>query len=105
VRLSALWERVVKLMRIKRVLEQTGDSRSSLYDKVARGLFPRPVKLGGERASAWPDEEIEAILAARVASVQDDEIRLLVARLHHGRRIAYERLATGECNSVEGAKL
>lgn len=44
----------------------TGLRRSAIYAAVARGDFPKPVKLG-PRASAWLSDEIHAWLEARRA--------------------------------------
>ncbi len=71
----------LRILRPKAVLQRTGDSRSPLYDKAARGLFTKPIKLG-MRASGWPEHEVNAIVAARIAGESDDAIRALVKRLH-----------------------
>ena len=72
------------LLRLPSVLKKTGDSRSALYQKVSNGTFPRPVKIG-RRASAWPDSEIDAVIAARIAGRPEAEIRALVDELHTQR--------------------
>jgi prophage regulatory protein len=41
--------------------------RSSLYDAIARGEFPPPVKIG-KRASAWLEADIERWIADRIAA-------------------------------------
>jgi prophage regulatory protein len=63
----------MKLIRLPETLAQTGLSRTRLYEAVARGEFPKPVKLGpNARAVAWSSDEvakwIEERLAARVAA-------------------------------------
>ena len=65
------------------VSEISGHSRSGIYANIKAGLWPRPVKLG--RTSVWPEHEIEAINAARLAGKTDDEIRGLVTALHADR--------------------
>lgn len=55
------------LLRLPQVQARTGLSRSELYRRIAAGTFPAPVKLG-ERASAWPEHEIAAWCAARIAA-------------------------------------
>ena len=45
----------------------TGLARSTLYDLMAKGQFPRPVKLTG-KAVAWPESQIVAWLAQRPTS-------------------------------------
>lgn len=42
----------------------TGLSRSTIYDMMTRGEFPRPVRIG-RRAVAWPESAIHEWLAAR----------------------------------------
>jgi len=57
---------MVKLLRRAAVLERTGLPRSSLYDEMARGTFPRPVNIS-DRAVGWIEDEIDSWLAARIA--------------------------------------
>jgi len=76
---------MIKLSRLPKVLDATSDSRSALYAKVAAGLFTSPVRCG-KRCVAWPDHEVSALNAARIAGRTDDEIRALVSRLEAGRR-------------------
>jgi prophage regulatory protein len=49
------------------VEELTGLSRSTIYDLMAKGAFPRPVRLTG-RAVAWPESAIAEWLAQRPKS-------------------------------------
>jgi len=53
-------------MRLPQVCELTGLSRSRIYEKMARGEFPRACKLGA-RASGWVRAEVERWAAARIA--------------------------------------
>lgn len=55
------------LLRLNEVKARTGLSRSVIYRRIAIGNFPAPVKLG-ERASAWPEHEINAWCQARIAA-------------------------------------
>lgn len=55
-----------KMMKAGEVTALTRRSRSSLYDDMERGAFPKPVKLG-PRSVAWIASEVEAWLEARVA--------------------------------------
>ena len=45
---------------------QTGLSRSKLYDMMAKGHFPKPIKLG-ERAVGWSEAEVGAWIEGRMA--------------------------------------
>lgn len=70
----------MKLLKLPAVLGLTANSRSGHYAHIKAGLMTPPVKLS-VHAVAWPEHEIKAINAARVAGKTDDEIRELVARL------------------------
>lgn len=48
-----------RIYRRLQLPERTGLPISTIYDKIAKGEFPRPIKLG-ERASGWLEEEIAA---------------------------------------------
>jgi len=54
------------LLRLQAVMGRTGLSRSRLYELLGEGNFPRPVKLSG-RLNAWPDNEVNAWIQARIA--------------------------------------
>lgn len=55
------------LLRLPVVLERTGLSRSAVYDLLVKGEFPEPIK-HSERVNVWPDTEIEAWIAKRLAA-------------------------------------
>lgn len=55
------------ILRIREVQSKVGLKKSALYALIAKGAFPRPVKLG-ERAVGWRTSEIEAWLASREAA-------------------------------------
>jgi prophage regulatory protein len=77
----------MRLLRIKNVLGRTGQTRSPMYKDMQDGLFVRPVKIGA-RAAGWPEHEVEAIVAARIAGANVDALRKLVKRLHDARPTA-----------------
>jgi prophage regulatory protein len=60
-----------------------GLSRANIYARVARGLLPRPVKIG--KAITWPSNEIATIVAAHVKGASESEIVALVQSLHENR--------------------
>jgi|PlaIllAssembly_1097288.scaffolds.fasta_scaffold02379_2 prophage regulatory protein len=74
-----------QLCRLSEVLSRRGRSRTRHYADIRAGLFPPPVVIG-QRATAWPADEVEAINAARAAGMSDDEIRTLVSRLLEARK-------------------
>lgn len=78
------------IVRLPAVKAKTGwRSHASIYNAVNAGLFTEPVKIG-VRSVGWPDNEVEALCAARIAGLSDDQIRGLVNTLHSKRA---ERLA------------
>lgn len=56
-----------KHLRRRAVEQLTGLSRSTIYDLMAKGQFPRPVRLTG-KAVAWPESAIAEWLASRKAA-------------------------------------
>ena len=56
-----------KLLRRPEVEVRTGLSRSTIYDWMNRGEFPKPVKLG-TRLVAWRESDISAWLESREAA-------------------------------------
>jgi prophage regulatory protein len=73
------------ILRRKQVQAETGYSRSTIYLRIAQGLWTKPVSLGG-RAVGWPASEVAALNAARIAGQHDEDIRALVAKLEVDRR-------------------
>ena len=55
-----------KFIRLPTVIELTGYRRTAIYEKIAAGTFPIPVKLG-PRAIAWIEEEINEWMDERIA--------------------------------------
>jgi prophage regulatory protein len=53
-------------MRIEAVQIATGLPRSTIYEKAAKGEFPKSVKLTPRR-SAWLEAEVIAWVQARIA--------------------------------------
>ncbi len=75
------------ILRLPAVKTATGLSRSTLYLRIAHGVFMHPVSLGG-RAVGWPTHEVAALNAARIAGRPDAEIRKLVTQLEAARKVA-----------------
>lgn len=75
------------IQRLPAIKLSTGLSRSSIYLRIAQGVFPKPVSLGG-RAVGWPAHEIAALNAARIAGKSDAEVRDLVVKLEAARKTA-----------------
>lgn len=73
------------IIRLPAVTRLSGRSRSSTYADVKDGLFVKPVRIG-KRASGWPENEVAAINAARIAGKSEGEIRQLVVELEAARK-------------------
>lgn len=74
-----------KILRLPAVKSESGHSRSTIYLRIAQGLWTKPVSLGG-RSVGWPASEVSSLLAARIAGKTDDEIRALVVKLEVARK-------------------
>jgi len=57
-----------KILRRPAVQEIVGLSRSALYELIAAGEFPRPLRLG-KRAVGWRASEVAAWIETRRSSV------------------------------------
>ena len=57
---------VQQILRRDEVERATGLPRSTIYEKIAKGSFPKPIRLS-ERAVGWLETEIEAWQKARIA--------------------------------------
>lgn len=55
------------ILRLPKVKERTGLSRSSIYLKISQGLFPKPVSLGA-RAVGWISTEVDEWLQQQIES-------------------------------------
>jgi len=71
-------------LRLPAVCDRTGKPKSTVYREIGEGLLPPPVRIG-ERASAWPDNEIDAVNLARLRGHSNSEIRHLVSQLVNAR--------------------
>lgn len=75
----------MSILRMPAVMAETGHrSHASIYGAIKAGLFTKPVSIGA-RAVGWPDDEVKAINAARIAGKSEANIKALVARLHSKR--------------------
>lgn len=75
----------MSILRIPAVKAEMGHrSDASIYNAIRAGVFTAGVAIG-QRAKGWPDYEVKAINAARIAGKSDDEIRELVKILHAKR--------------------
>jgi prophage regulatory protein len=74
------------ILRLPAIKTSTGLSRSTIYLRIAQGVFPKPVSLGG-RAVGWPASEVTTLNAARISGKSNEEIRDLVVQLEADRKM------------------
>ena len=73
------------ILRIPAAKAQSGYSRSTIYQRITQGLWTKQVHLG-PRCIGWPDYEVDALNAARIAGKTDPQIRALVVELELARK-------------------
>jgi len=83
------------LIRLPVLLDRLPRSRSAVYQDIASGLFVPPISLG-PRCVAWPEHEVDAVVAARAAGADDKAISGLVAELVAARSGLCGDAQTGE---------
>jgi prophage regulatory protein len=55
-----------RILRRPQVEEMTGLGRSAIYEYMARGEFPRPIRLSG-KSVGWLESEVGDWIKARIA--------------------------------------
>lgn len=75
------------ILRLPAVKSESGYSRSTIYLRIAQGLWTKQVNLG-PRCVGWPAHEVAALNATRIAGKTDEEIRELVLKLEAARKTA-----------------
>lgn len=57
-----------RVLKRPEVIQLTGLSKSTLYDRIASGEFPKPIKLGGpnSRSVGWPESIVNDWIEARM---------------------------------------
>ena len=61
-----------------------GVKHSQWHEWQVDGLMVRPVAIG-PRCRRYPAQEVQAVIDARIGGASDDQIKLLVAKLHADR--------------------
>jgi prophage regulatory protein len=57
-----------KINRLPVVEDKVGLSRSSIYLRMSKGLFPQSISLGGGRAIGWLESDIDEWLEQCIAA-------------------------------------
>nr|WP_321459441.1 AlpA family transcriptional regulator [uncultured Vibrio sp.] len=63
-----------KIIRLPEVKQRTGLSRSTIYLRMSKGLFPKSISLGG-RAVGWVEMDVDFWVSECIATSKggDDE--------------------------------
>lgn len=56
-----------KIIRLSEVKQRTGLSRSTIYLRMSKGLFPKSISLGG-RAVGWVERSIDIWISECIAT-------------------------------------
>lgn len=67
-RLDALKAQHPGFIRLRRVVELSGLSKSTIWARAHQGSFPAPVRLGGN-STGWKEAEVLAWIESRPAAV------------------------------------
>ena len=70
----------LKIERRPAVLERIGLSRSTLHNRIQKGLWCPPISLG-ERAVGFLEHETDELIAAHINGYSSDQLRELVINL------------------------
>ncbi|MDM4770848.1 AlpA family transcriptional regulator [Solimonas sp. SE-A11] len=74
----------IALLKAPALCGRLGCSRAHAYALVKDRLLMRPIHLT-QRAVAWPSNEVDEYIAAKVRGASADELRDLVQRLEQAR--------------------
>ena len=75
-----------RLLRLSAVEDVTGMAKTTIYDAMERGVFPKPVPiLEGGRAVGWVEEEIIDYIDARI-DLRNQREALRAAKVEPERR-------------------
>ena len=61
------------VLRLPEVMRRTSLRRSSIYNRIAAGEFPRGFSLGGS-ARGWLESEVDEWIAARAATRENEPL-------------------------------
>jgi len=85
----------MRILRLPNVLDRTGLSRSTVYQRVSEGRFPKPVSLGA-RAVGWVETDIEEWICRQIGSSRNILSEEAIGR----KRIDVGTLQMGTLSSV-----
>lgn len=62
-----------QFLRLPQLQARVPLSRATIYQRVAAGSFPAPIRIG-PHAVAWLESDVEEWIAAQVRSARGDEV-------------------------------
>ena len=62
----------IKILRLPSIIELTGLSRSTIYQRISKDEFPAPISLGG-RAVGWVEEDVLLWLQEKIEASRADQ--------------------------------
>ncbi|MDR0965471.1 MAG: AlpA family phage regulatory protein, partial [Myxococcales bacterium] len=74
----------VTFLKASDVMAKTKLPKTTIYERAARGEFPKPIKAGA-RASFWPAHEVDRWCRAVIAGATKERLCELVTELHEAR--------------------
>lgn len=83
----------LSIMREPGAREATGLPHSTFRLRIKQGLFPPPIKIGGNKASGWPSHEVNAVVSAMVAGRSQEDIKELVKALIAKRQEIFKSMS------------
>ncbi len=69
-----------QILRKPKVLELTGYSQTTLFNRIKNGLFPRQISLGA-RAVGFVSSEVDAVIQFMIEEKTPEQIKELVKEL------------------------
>jgi predicted DNA-binding transcriptional regulator AlpA len=75
----------MKLLRLADLTAKGLGKRSFIYEQIARGLLPRPLKLHS-RLACWPEPEVDRLITFLITEPAEGDLRAFVADLTAQRK-------------------
>lgn len=79
---------VQTIVRRPYILNKTGWSKSTLYNRLKDGLFPAPISLGA-RAVGFVESECDKVIQAMIAGYSEQQLKDLVQDLVANRSVKF----------------
>ena len=67
------------------VIKRSGYKRATIYKRINERLWTKPIKIGNY-AVGWPEDEVDALVAARISGQSKETILDMVNQLENTRK-------------------